>query len=930
MTTGKRIGLSPAHFSDAFPFHFAFDSTFAFVTIGTSLQRILTDASLGAPIVDHLDFQRPSLPSTAEALAEHFQTLFLIDCRKSHVTLRGQIVQSEPGEFLFIGSPWFAESEELTAAGLGIADFAIHDPAVDHLQLLQSQKMAFQDLREFANRLKKQQAALRHQEAEARKLAHVAARTDNAVIITDANGLTEWVNDGFTKQTGYVLADIQGKKPGHLLQGSDTDPETVREMSERIEAGEAFQIEILNYTKTREARWIEIEVQPIRDRDDKIINFVAIETDITQRKLTEESLRRAKQDAEKASRMKSEFLATVSHEIRTPMNGILGLSELLIGSELNPKQRSLLQSIRSSASSLVTVINDVLDLSKIESGKVELHPEPFEIRPLVDAVLETVADRCAQRNVGVAAIIAPEVPSHLVGDHSKLSQILINLLGNASKFTEEGHIRFEISETFRDRTQSILEFKIRDTGIGFDPAEAQQLFQSFRQSDSGPARRHGGTGLGLSISKQLTELLQGTIDAHGELGVGATFTCKLPFSLLDGQDVKTPYAFPPDRLVVSLTDIDPLSAAAIANHLKHWGLPCVSPDTARQTSDDTATAPIHVNIRSESAPAPQSADTTITLTRLNSQDDIEADENILIRPVRFGQLRTALIHLVAPEQIQPSPSAFPGSDTTSGKPRYQELLIAEDNPINQQLMREILQRLGLNAKIVENGREVIKAIQDRPYDCILMDCQMPELDGYDTTRRIRELESEDPEEAPRTRIIAMTANALFGDREKCLEAGMDDYMAKPICLDDVRQKLMCSAPPDGTEPPPASPPNEDQHDIEAQLDILETDLGMEAVSMLVEEVLGDCPGRLSQMREMAQGDDRETLKREAHSLKSVCRTYGLTEAANLAQDLELAAGTSDPTPLASLVESMTAAYERDAAILAQALEARTPDSDAPS
>ncbi len=951
MGAREAISLGPESFSEAFPFHFAFDEDLQIVALGRALKRKFPSIGLGRPFSDCFKIRRPTDFSVCSESFSDKKTLYLIEVQQSTLVLRGQIIKHTEQCFLFLGSPWFSNTEDVIAAGLTMDDFAIHDPVIDLLQLLQSQRMAFQDIKQFTERLKTQkeklsqanrdleqqnktlqqtEQRLRHQESEARKLALVAAGTDNAVIITDANGLTEWVNAGFTKQTGYELDDIIGRKPGHLLQGEETDSKTAAFMGSQIAEGNSFHVEIVNYTKSGEPRWIEIECQPVQDNQGGITNFIAIESDITARKNAEHSLRQAKQSAEEANRLKSEFLATVSHEIRTPMNGVLGMSELLLDSKLDSKQLSLLQTIRSSADSLLAVINDVLDLSKIESGKLEIHQETFSLRSLIDNVLGSVCERCSQKGVELNGIVHHSIVDSLFGDRGKLQQILINLIGNAAKFTERGEVRLEVYELSRYNNTTNLEFTIIDSGIGFDSSESEKIFESFRQSDSGLARKHGGTGLGLSISKKLTEILGGTIKATGQLNRGAQFTCRIPMKLATAEQNTEP---PIEQINarVSIEGIHASSSKAISNHLTYLSIPhLICEDEAASLhffkSSDDGPHLKRVIIRDEAQheakrfPLPSGVKEIerITLVSIGGKYHVSPEERVLLKPLRFLSLKNSLQATVEGLAANTNPNS---ASPQIVSPRYRRILVAEDNPINRQLIQEVLHRLNLGSTIVNNGNEVLELMENEAFDCILMDCQMPELDGLQTTREIRKREAQkEGSDTQRTTIIAMTANALVGDRERCLNAGMDDYMAKPIRFAEVKSKLLVTEK-DGPLSESSSPlPTPKDSGIRSTLEILIDQIGSEAVLELTQDLLKDAPIRLEKIQKLQQSSDLEPLQLEAHSLKSVCQTYGLTESATLLQTIETAIGENQRTDFSDLITRLVLAYGEESAKLKKTLD----------
>ena len=361
-------------------------------------------------------------------------------------------------------------------------------------------------------------------------LSLVASYTDNLVVITDRDGRTEWVNRAFTKRTGYSLADMAGRKPGDLLQGPDTDQQTVAQVAARLAAGESFSAELLNYTRSGEPYWVLLQVSPIKDAAGRVERFVAIQTDTTDMRRSQRELKAAKEraeglavKAEAANRAKGEFLATMSHEIRTPMNGILGMTQLLLQTPLHPDQRDLAETAAHSGRELLRIINDVLDFSKIEAGGLRFVEEPFELRPLVDGIVFLLARSGHGKAVEVRAEYDAAVPARLRGDAGRLRQVLLNLMGNGLKFTTAGSVVTRVRSLEKDGDRGWLRFEVTDTGPGISPENRELLFRPFQQVDSSLTRSHGGTGLGLAISQRLVQMMGGRIGVESEVGKGSTF-----------------------------------------------------------------------------------------------------------------------------------------------------------------------------------------------------------------------------------------------------------------------------------------------------------------------------------------------------------------------------------------------------------------------
>ena len=1097
------IGLPPAQFAAAFPFHLALDRELKLIQAGSTLRRICPDVQPGADLALIFRSLRPEGPLSLEWVREHMLRFFLLEHRATKLQLRGEFMLL-PGEdtLLFLGSPWFHDTAEITERGLGFEDFALHDPVVDMLQVFQASKMALADAKKLAAKLTTQRAdlraaneLLRQQAAETRKLALIAAHTDNAVVLTDAEGKTVWVNEGFTRLTGYGLDEMMGRKPGSVLQGRGTDSETSRRIRERLRKGESFSEEILNYGKNGRSYWLSIEVQPIRDEAGQVTNFMAIQTDITERRAAqnslamklevsrilaeshnlttalprilqaiceqrawqvgqvwrvagerlqfsevwhpiavrvpefitasrtlefprevglpgrvwstgrprwipdvakaidfprgdiasqvglrgafafpvlvrggvwgvleffsrnieepddallhtfasigshigdfimrceaEESLRetnrlqqailessnysiisatpdgtvqtfnagaermlgyapeeivgkvtpalfhdgaevaalaaeltqelgrpiepgfaafmakaelgkpderewtyirkdgsrfpillsvtalfderkkvtgylgvasditerkrvasellRAKEAAEKASRAKSEFLAVMSHEIRTPMNAVLGMTNLLLETPLDDRQKEFARSVATSGEALIEIINDILDFSKIEAGgQFQLEEEVFSLRRLIDDVVLLLRPRVGASGIALTAEVAPGTPDTLRSDDGRLRQVLVNLVGNAIKFTDHGGVAIRVQSRGAAANLVRLRFEVQDTGIGMTPANIDRLFQPFTQVDSSSSRRRGGTGLGLAISKRIVELLGGKIGVESTLGQGSLFWFELEVAVAEASATGS-----------EGFDSEPSAAAA------------------------------------ESSGQP-----------------IQWEAS---RPLR--------------------------------------ILVAEDHDTNRRLALFMLEGLGYRADFAGNGLEAIEAWERIDHDVILMDCQMPEMDGFEATREIRRREAaRQPPSLKRARIIALTANALKGDRERCLAAGMDGYVTKPFTMPQLEAALHRNvssrpAPPAKAPSTMTSSPALDT----TRLEQLCSDLGNEAVGTIAGDFLSDLPNLVAQLQRLSGEGAVPELMRHAHSLQGISQSLGLGQLHAIALELENAA-----------------------------------------
>ena len=620
-------------------------------------------------------------------------------------------------------------------------------------------------------------------------LAMVASKTDNAVIILDNHFRVEWVNDSFVRMTGYDMGEVHLTPIIDLLHGEASENVSAAELQSAFSAGHGVTQEILQQRKDGRTYWASISITPVFNEEGAITRWIGIAIDATRRRKAQEVLNQAKEEAEMASRAKSEFLANMSHEIRTPMNTVIGMTELALGTNLDNEQREYMSTILDSAESLLRLLNDILDLSKIEAQKLQLEHKVFSLEKTLHEALKPFSFQAKVQGITLSLDVSVEAPETLIGDPGRLRQVVTNLIGNAVKFTAEGEICLSVELTKKTKRKATLKFSVRDTGIGIASDKLREIFEAFTQEDSSTSRRFGGTGLGLAISAQLAEMMHGRIWVESQQSVGSTFHFEAEF-----------------------------------------GLPA--------------------DVGCGRAPIP-----------IDSNKPAEESKNT-------RQLR---------------------------------ILVADDNRSNRSLARKVLEKWNHFVVEASSGQQVLDLVVDNSFDVILLDVQMPEMDGLETATAVRKLECQLP---LKPFIIALTARAMQGDRERCLNAGMDAYIAKPlraIELMSIINEVACVNHPLLQETNEA-----ESSDFSAALARLEGDRDLLAEQMRF--FLEDSPILISDICDAIDQGNFQKLQMSAHRLRGLSAGFDAQKLVDAAGELEQRA-TAGGSNLAKTEEVLVQEYD---------------------
>ena len=769
---------------------------------------------------------------------------------------------------------------------------------------------------------KQAEAALRESE---RRFSAVLENMSLIGVMLDTAGRITFCNDHLLNLTGWTRGELLGQSWFDCLLPPDIRAEVRDEVFVKTIAAGELPVHHENEIVTRqgERRLVSWNNTVLRDRDGLIVGAASVGEDISERRRAEAALRDSNRrleeagariavavaEAERANAAKSEFLANMSHEIRTPMNGVIGMTDLLLDTELNEEQRRYADIVRSSGEALLSLLNDILDFSKIEAGKLDIETLDFDLRALLDDFAATVALRVQEKGIEFICAAAPDVPAYLRGDPGRLRQVLTNLTGNAIKFTQNGEIAVRAGLLSETDDEAFVRFSIKDTGIGIAPEKQALLFQKFTQADASTTRKYGGTGLGLAISKQLAAMMGGEIGITSEEGHGSEFwfTARFTKQTERAQTESLPLADIRGTHLL-IVDDNATHREVLMAQLRAWGVRSEEASDgalalrelhrAKDAGDPFQVAIVDMQMpvmdgaalaRSVKAEKTLQDTRLVLLTSMGQRGDARKMEEIgfaayLTKPVRqdeiIGCLSVVLGGAAVAEPARPIVTRHAIRELRHSAAR---ILLVEDNITNQQVAVGLLERLGLRADAVANGAEAVKALETLPYDLVLMDVQMPVLNGLEATRQIR-----DPRSAVRNHeipIIAMTASAMQSDRDECLDAGMNDYVSKPVSREALAEALETWLPEETAATPEQAPPasersasvfaREPETLVFDKIGLLDRIMGDgEFARVLVEGYLDDIPKQIETLKDFVKADNAAGVGRQAHTIKGAAANMG--------------------------------------------------------
>ncbi|MBF0180951.1 MAG: response regulator [Magnetococcales bacterium] len=800
----------------------------------------------------------------------------------------------------------------------------------------------------------------RQEMRQRRRMTEAVQSTEDAILILDRHGVVEYANPSFQKLTGLPTATVTGRHYREC-KGTFSSPDYVEAMGAALQKGEKWRGTSQSQRKTgddtKESFWFQASITPLRGEDQALDGCVILLHDMTEYKRIEAQLQGARQVAEEASQAKSDFLANMSHEIRTPMNAIIGIAHLLFKTELTARQKAQLKKIQASSMHLLGIINDILDFSKIEAGRLGVEKTEFELERVLDNLSGLIAEKASAKGLELVFVVDRNVPNFLVGDPLRLGQILINYAYNAVKFTERGEIDILIEVKEEIGQEVVLHFAVRDTGIGMTGEQLQKLFRSFQQADTSITRKYGGTGLGLAISKKLAELMGGEVGVESEHGKGSTFwfTARLERGA-ESNRILLPEPDLRGRRVMVVDD-NPQALEVIQEMLTSMSFVVVGVDSGaaalRELQRAERTQPCEIVFLDWQMPGMDGIETArriralklepqphlVMITSFGREEGIKLAESVGIEDVLIKPVSTSILFDTAMRVLGKARREETRQVIDAPSLRKEDLslvkgariLLVEDNDLNQEVGLELLADAGFQVDLAENGEVAVRMVRERVYDLVLMDMQMPVMDGVTATGHIRELP-----QCGQLPILAMTANAMQADRQRCLAAGMNDHIAKPIDPEELWDRLVHWLKPRPKEPsaPPAAPPPEGEAAAPEEVSLmripgLDCELGLKRTlgkrplyfSILKKFVAGQ--KRVAEQIKVAlQARDWGTAERLAHTLKGVAGNIGATVLQDEAAELEQAIGAK--MAMGEVMNRLVVVAGTVAELIAQ-LEARLAD-----
>jgi two-component system, sensor histidine kinase and response regulator len=756
-------------------------------------------------------------------------------------------------------------------------------------------------------------------------LNSVITNSPVGIVATDTDGSVQMCNPAFEKLFQYRQEDICGRFLVDLISNKDLRAEL---SSNQKSVSEGRTTHIVARRSRSDGTLVDVEAFAVPIFAEGVMTgALALYLDVTDRKRAEAALWQAKEAAEAASRAKSEFLANMSHEIRTPMNGIIGMTDLALDTSLTAEQREYLSMVKSSAHSLLTLINDILDFSKIEAGKLELEKIDFQLKSSLGETFKALAVRAHSKYLELAWRVAPEVPEFLKGDMGRLRQVLVNLVGNAVKFTERGEVAVDVEKESEDEEGVLLHFSVRDTGIGIPKEKQEMIFDAFTQADSSSTRNYGGTGLGLAITARLVSLIGGKLWVESEPGKGSTFHFTGYFGFADRQDQPPEIADPEvlSGLRILVVDDNQTNLTILIEMLTAWGM---QPDAAAGgkialellSLAHREGRPFRLVITDMQMPEMDGCSLSQEIRRSPGFGDVPilllsssvghgeaarcrqlAVANYLTKPVQPAELFDAILAALAMRaETTWQPASYAPTQETA--PRL-KVLLAEDNAVNRKLATTLLEKRGHTVVVTVNGREALEALDRERPDLVLMDVQMPVMDGLEAMRAIRTKEQSAGGHLP---IIALTAHAMKGDRERCIAAGADDYVTKPIRIAELLAAMnrvtTGTASSAHVAPSTAASHDSSRLDMAAALERVEGDRDL--LEELVRLFMDQCPGNMKEIRQAAEIGDADALQRVTHTVKGAAMNLGALKVSEAAGTLEDMVRSGDLARVSSLIENL--------------------------